>query len=59
MQEAVLPAIRGIARERGYPVVDLNALMRAHPEWFPDKIHPNGDAAAFMASEVRDALLGK
>jgi len=58
LQEAC-DIIRAIAKERKLPVIDIHAATANHPEWFPDKCHPNLQGATVIAHEVYTALTGK
>jgi lysophospholipase L1-like esterase len=48
--------IRTAADRSGADTVDLFAPLAGHPEWFPDKLHPNADGARRIA-EVIHAFL--
>lgn len=48
----VIPMLKHIAKMNKVPVIDLNTPLRNHPEWFPDKIHPNETGAAKIAETV-------
>lgn len=48
----VIPMLKRVARLNKVKIIDLNAPLRNHPEWFPDKIHPNETGAAKIAGIV-------
>jgi len=55
--EEIAQIVEEIAAERGYALVDIHALIGAHPEWFvKDGIHPNKDGAAAIAEELYRAI---
>lgn len=53
------PAIRGAARRHGVPVLDLHQPLLAHPDWFPDQVHPNEQASREMARLIYQSLTGR
>jgi lysophospholipase L1-like esterase len=55
----VVPKIRQVAARKGLPTIDLQNLVRLHPEYFPDKVHPNRDGRAYIARLVYAAIRGK
>jgi acyl-CoA thioesterase-1 len=56
LQGIVIPSIEKVAENLSLPTVDVNSALENHPEYFIDGIHPNGDGAAVIASEVNDAI---
>ena len=49
--------IRDLAAEKGYHLLDINALTAGHPEWFlPDGVHPNAAGSTAMAEFIAAAL---
>ena len=48
----VIPGIGQVAYELGLPTVDVNGALASHPEFFDDGVHPNGEGALAIASEV-------
>ncbi|HAR64668.1 MAG TPA: hypothetical protein DCR55_00415 [Lentisphaeria bacterium] len=56
VRQEIIPRIGHIARKAGVPVIDLYASLKKHPEFFPDKVHPNIKGAAAMAKTVADHL---
>lgn len=53
----LIPMIREIARQNNVALIDLNTPLQNHPEWFPDKIHPNALGAKKMAEVIAEHLL--
>lgn len=52
--------IRSLASEKGYHLLDINALTADHPDWFQaDGIHPNAAGAAAIAQCVAAAIKSK
>jgi lysophospholipase L1-like esterase len=49
--------IRTVADQTGADAVDLTPPLVDHPEWFPDKIHPNADGAQRIADVIYGWLL--
>jgi acyl-CoA thioesterase I len=41
MALAIVPLVRSIAAQRGFPTIDLFTPMTGHTEWTGDGIHPN------------------
>ena len=55
----VLPLIQQVAQSTGSQVIDFYTPLSAHPEWFPDGVHPTPPGAQLLASQVGRALTGK
>lgn len=49
--------IRQAADLTGADVIDLNAPLSGHPEWFPDLLHPNAAGAQRIAEVIYGMLL--
>jgi len=49
--------IRKAADRSGADTVDMEPALANHPEWFPDKIHPNADGAGRIAEVIYGMLL--
>jgi lysophospholipase L1-like esterase len=56
VKDEILPLVRKIAEEEKTKLIDLFHPMLNHPEWFPDKIHPNAAGARQIAELVFAAL---
>ena len=51
---------REVAAERGYTLIDINALTAQNPEWFEkDGVHPSNEGAAAIAQEVYTVISSK
>ncbi|MCM8534849.1 MAG: GDSL-type esterase/lipase family protein [Lentisphaeraceae bacterium] len=55
----LIPILKEIAKERHLEVVDLHTPFLKHPEFFPDKIHPNASGAKKMAEIISQKISGK
>ena len=53
------PVIRQVAKVKNLEILDLYTPLTRHPEWFPDKIHPNAHGAAKIAETVSIAIKSK
>lgn len=58
IRNEIIPTIRAVGKKRHLPVVDLYAAMKPHPDFYTDKIHPNEQGAAVIASELYRTLTG-
>lgn len=54
----IIPVIRSVAKKRHLPVVDLYTLLKLHPDYYTDGIHPNEQGAALIAGELFRTLTG-
>jgi acyl-CoA thioesterase-1 len=54
----ISPLIRQLGSDLGVQVIDLQALLAGHSEWFPDNVHPNSQGTEVMAAIVYTALQG-
>jgi lysophospholipase L1-like esterase len=54
--EEVIESIQEVTDREKIPVIDLNDALTGHPEYFPDKIHPNAKGAELMAKTVYQAI---
>jgi lysophospholipase L1-like esterase len=52
----VIPLVRQAAADTGSGVVDVHDALAAHPEYFPDGIHPDNDGTLAIAKMVYAAL---
>ena len=50
------PLVAETAKRKKTGLIDLHTLFEGKAEYFPDKIHPNGDGAALMAATVLKAI---
>lgn len=49
-------AIRELAEEKGFYLIDMNEAFRGKPELFSDGVHPNADGAKLFAETVYKAI---
>lgn len=55
--DSIAEIVRQVARERGYPLIDIHALTAENPKWFrEDGVHPDKKGAAAIAEAVYDTL---
>lgn len=54
--EEALECIQEVTDREKIPVIDLNDALSGHPDFFPDKIHPNAAGAELMAKTVFQAI---
>ena len=52
--------VEDVAKELGYPVIDIHTLTAANSQWFvKDGVHPNNDGAAAIAQAVYAAIINE
>lgn len=56
ISKQIVPIIKGVARERGLPLIDIHSALSGHDSLFPDKVHPNDDGAELIARTVAPAI---
>jgi acyl-CoA thioesterase I len=56
VQNEINPRIATIAKEMKLPIIDLYTPLKKHPEFFPDKVHPNAAGAKVMAEKMAPLL---
>lgn len=54
-----IPRINAIAKDLNLGIIDMHAALEKHPEFLPDRVHPNDDGARLMAAAAYTALTGK
>ena len=54
-----IPRIDALAKELGCEVIDMHAALEKHPEFLPDRVHPNNEGAGEMAKAAAKAITGK
>ena len=54
----ISPIIRQLGADLGLQVIDMQALLAGHGEWFPDNVHPNSQGAMVMAAIVYSSVAG-
>ena len=55
--DGVVPRIIQVADELGLLTVDVYTPLAAHPEYFPDGVHPNDEGATLIASLFYEAVV--
>ena len=56
VRDEIIPRINYISKEAGVPIIDLYSPLKAFPQYFPDKVHPNKDGAGEMAKVIATFL---
>ena len=56
LKREILPAIRRVASEEPWMLVDVHAALSDQARWFPDGVHPNAAGAAAIARTVYEQL---
>jgi len=59
LQAGVLPGIKQVAAELKLPVIDVHTALSDHPEYFKDRVHPNGEGPKVLAATVYKAITDK
>ena len=54
--EAIRPAVKEVAEEKGAQYIDLYEFTKDHPEWFPDELHPNEEGNIAFADYLYDQV---
>ena len=54
--EDIRLAVIDVAEEKGALYIDLYEFSEDHPEWFPDKLHPNEEGNAAFADYLYDQV---
>ena len=55
--EKEFPIIDQAVKNLRLQFIDMHAALAAHPEDFPDHVHPNAEGAALMAKAAAAAIL--
>lgn len=56
VEAEVLPLVRQVAYEAGVELVDLHTPLRHHPEYFPDRVHPDAFGAEAMSRRIFEVV---
>lgn len=56
LESTVLPKIDKLADQMNLPTVDVYSAFGNHSDYFMDGVHPDGNGAAIIASNVYDAI---
>lgn len=54
--QVVIQHVDQLAKEKNLPIIDMHAALKDHPEFLPDRVHPNTEGAALMAKAASEAL---
>ena len=54
----IAPVVRLLGSDLGHELIDLNARLAGHAEWFPDNVHPNISGTTVVAAIIYSALQG-
>lgn len=57
--EEEMPIIDRLAKEKRAAVVNVHDALASHPEYFPDRVHPNRAGATAIATTAYRALTGR
>lgn len=49
-------AVRELANEREFTLIDINSFTESHSEWFLDGVHPNNKGAKEIAKEISENI---
>ena len=55
---AEIPMIDQVAKDQAAGLIDIHAATIAHPEFFPDHVHPNDAGASLIATAIFKSLTG-
>ena len=56
LEDVIIPRIEQIATDKGLQVIDVYSELENHPDYFPDGVHPNNEAATIIANKVYEAI---
>ena len=56
VNDEIIPLIKQTAADLKLPVIDLYTALDNHPDFFPDRVHPNDDGAKLIAKTVYEAV---
>ena len=57
--QTLIPMFDKLATGMNLSVIDMHAALAGHPEFIPDRVHPNNAGATAMARAAYRALTGK
>lgn len=55
----IIPSIEQAAKENDLPVIDVYSALAGYPNYFPDGVHANSEAAELIANEVYKAIISQ
>jgi acyl-CoA thioesterase I len=56
VHDEIIPLIKQTATELKLRLIDLYTALDNHPDFFPDRVHPNDDGAILIAKTVFEAV---
>lgn len=57
ISKEIAPIVRKVGAAMNAPVIDVYAATLAHPDYFPDGVHPDKTGAGLIATTVQAAIL--
>ena len=58
-KNTIIPDIEQAANETNLPTIDVYSALASYPDYFPDGVHANREAAELMANEIYNALISQ
>jgi lysophospholipase L1-like esterase len=58
-KNTIIPDIKQAANETNLPTIDVYSALASYPDYFPDGVHANREAAELMANEIYNALISQ
>jgi lysophospholipase L1-like esterase len=58
-KNTIIPDIEQAANETNLPTIDMYSALAAYPDYFPDGVHFNSEAAELIANVVYNALISQ
>jgi acyl-CoA thioesterase I len=55
--DGVIPRLTQVATELGLPIIDMYTRMTNHADYFWDGVHPNGNGAKIIATQIYEAIV--
>jgi len=55
----IIPSIEQAAKENDLPIIDVYSALAVYPNYFPDGVHANSEAAELIANEVYKAIISQ
>jgi lysophospholipase L1-like esterase len=52
----IIPDIRQAANQTNLPTINVYSALEAHPNYFPDGLHPNRSGAELIANEIYNSI---
>ena len=58
-KSTIIPSIEQAAKENDLPIIDVYSALAGYPNYFPDGVHANSEAAELIANEVYKAMISQ